>query len=403
METEITIVVDNGDYETTQTFGRKPEKVELFVGKRQRLPLRDQLFDHEWEALCELKGILNKIRFTFMPNLFITVIARHPKICRFYSDEFLCACLFSRKMDIERVNVLLIANWKWRKENKLIKIPTLSEINLEIFHTFFGIPGARTEDGCGLLYASVNAQHTAGQEPWTVESVTKAATFFNFVGVFLEGMDYVRNGICIAMDLYNFGWAHWDYGFWSGMGGMWTDTFPMLMKRIAIFNPPMILSGLLKLASLFVKKKIMSRIAVLDSSDKEEVLGHLDASESQVSKEFGGKIEYTWEKYEIELREFCEEHEERLTWLPAKDKKGKFLTTDSLASSSEFSGSYYSEASISESDPLASPRKVGNKKSSKTLNLSFTGKKGKSKGSNQSNQSSNEKERSGKERSSTEK
>lgn len=35
-------------------------------------------------------------------------------------------------------------------------------------------------------------------------------------------MDYVRNGICIAMDLGNFGWNHWDVSFWSGMGGMWT-------------------------------------------------------------------------------------------------------------------------------------------------------------------------------------
>lgn len=34
----------------------------------------------------------------------------------------------------------------------------------------------------------------------------------------------------------------------------------MLMRRIAIVNPPYILSGLMKLAALFVKKKIMSRV-----------------------------------------------------------------------------------------------------------------------------------------------
>jgi hypothetical protein len=323
METQKNVEIKK-EYETTQTFGRKPENIKLSIGKRQTLPLREQLFDHEWEALCELKE-------------------RHPKICRFYSDEFLCACLFSRKMDIDRVNVLLLANWKWRKQNKLIEIPKLDEINLEIFHTFFGIPGARTEDGCGILYATVNPEHTAGQEPWTVESVTKAATFFNFVGVFLEGMDYVRNGICISMDLYNFGWAHWDYGFWYGMGGMWTDTFPMLMRRIAIINPPLILSGLLKLASLFVKKKIMSRIAILDSADTENLHGHLDANEAQVSSVFGGKIEYTFEQYESELREFCKENQERLTWLPPKDKKGKFVKDGSEYSSTS-KGSYYSES-----------------------------------------------------------
>jgi len=327
MESNIEIKVEGQDgilekeYENTQTFGRKPENIRLYIGKRQTLPLREQLFEHEWEALCELKK-------------------KHPKICRYYSDEFLCACLFSRKMDIERVNVLLLANWKWRKQNKMVEIPKIEEINLEVFHTFFGIPGARTEDGCGLLYATVNPEHTAGQEPWTVDSVTKAATFFNFVGVFLEGMDYVRNGICIAMDLYNFGWAHWDYGFWYGMGGMWTDTFPMLMRRIAIINPPLILSGLLKLASLFVKKKIMSRIAILDSSDTENLHGHLDASESQISSVFGGKIDYSWEQYEFELKQFCNDNQDRLTWLPPKDKKGKFIKDGSDASYS----SYYSES-----------------------------------------------------------
>lgn len=361
------------EYETTQTFGRKPDNVTIQIGKRQQLPLREQLFDHEWEALQELKS-------------------RHPKICKFYSDEFLMACLFARKMDIERVNVLLRANWKWRKENKLIEIPTIDQINLEVFHTFFGIPGARTDDGCGLLYATVNPNHTAGQEPWTVESVTKAATFFNFVGVFMEGMDYVRNGICIAMDLYNFGWAHWDYGFWYGMGGMWTDTFPMLMKRIAIINPPMILSGLLKLASLFVKKKIMSRIAVLDGGDVENLLGHLESSDSQTSSQFGGKIDYSWEKYEQELRAYCKENQERLVWLPARDKKGKFIKDNGETSS--MSGSHYSEASLSTQETL-SPRKDQKEKKENRLKLSLTPKKGtKSSNSSASNKEKSQTEKS---------
>lgn len=287
-----------------ETYGRKPDNVKSIVGKRCTLPLREQLFEHEWDALCQLKE-------------------KHPKICSYYSDEFLCACLFARKMDLERVHVLLLANWKWRKENKMIKIPTIEEINLEVFHTFFGIPGVRTEDGCGILYATVNPDHVAGKEPWSVESVTKAATFFNFVGVFLEGMDYVRNGICIAMDLGNFGWNHWDVSFWSGMGGMWTDTFPMLMKRIAIVNPPYILSGLMKLASLFVKKKIMSRITTLDSHETVDLQNHLEISPELCSKHFGGALVYTWEQYEIELREYCKENQARLIALPPpKRKKG---------------------------------------------------------------------------------
>jgi len=285
--------------------------------------------------------------------------------------------LFSRKMDIERTHVLLRANWKWRKENKFIQLPTIDEINLEVFHTFFGIPGARTEDGCGLLYATVNPDHVAGQEPWTVASVTKAATFFNFIGVFLEGMDYVRNGICIAMDLGNFGWNHWEYSFWYGMGGMWTDTFPMLMKRIAIINPPLILSGLLKLASLFVKKKIMSRIAVLGEEETENILEHLEGDTTQVSKKFGGSVEFTWDQYEVELREFCKENQTRLIALPEKEKKKKGKSDDD-----SYSVSHYSEIEAESKSPESQSETSGEpgpltpkKKNKGPLNISMSAKK----------------------------
>lgn len=321
-----------------ESFGRKPEHVKLLIGKRQLLPLREQLFDHEWEALCVLKE-------------------KHPKICSFYSDEFLCACLFSRKLDIERVHVLLLANWKWRKENKLIKLPTIDDINLEVFYTFFGIPGARTEDGCGILYATVNPDHVAGKEPWTVESVTRAATFFNFVAVFLEGMDFIRNGICIAMDLGNFGWNHWDVSFWSGMGGMWTDTFPMLMRRIAIVNPPYILSGLMKLAALFVKKKIMSRITTLDSGENAILHEHLEVAPEQASAQFGGKIEYSWAMYESELREYCKENQERLIYLPPSSKKKGGNDYDNSQGGTSFSGCQSSMASSHETSGSETPSK----------------------------------------------
>jgi len=169
--------------------------------------------------------------------------------------NFLMGCLFSRKLDLERTNVLLRANWKWRKENKFVKLPKIEDVNLEVLHYFHGIPCTRTIDGCGMIYAHVSPSQQAGKGAYTVQNVTRAATFFNFVSVFLEGMDFLRNGICIAMDLGEFGWNHWDISFWTGMGPMWTDVFPMLMKRIAIINPPLILSGLMKLASVFVKKK----------------------------------------------------------------------------------------------------------------------------------------------------
>lgn len=72
--------------------------------------MREQVFDHEWDALQELKQ-------------------KYAKICRFYSDEFLMACLFARKMDVQRVNVLLIANWKVCFYSYIIFVLYLSIIN----------------------------------------------------------------------------------------------------------------------------------------------------------------------------------------------------------------------------------------------------------------------------------
>jgi len=190
-----------------------------------------------------------------------------------------------------------------------------------------------------MIYAHVSPSQQAGKGAYTVANVTKAATFFNFVSVFLEGMDFLRNGICIAMDLGEFGWNHWDISFWSGMGPMWTDVFPMLMKRIAIINPPLILSGLMKLASVFVKKKIMDRISVLDSKDPVILKNHLEIEDDQLSSDFGGKVKYSWELYEQELKAYCKENQDRLTALPPKESKhkegGKSVETSGVSLSTE--------------------------------------------------------------------
>jgi hypothetical protein len=39
---------------------------QIQIGKRQQLPLREQLFDHEWEALQELKRRHPKVRGRFV-------------------------------------------------------------------------------------------------------------------------------------------------------------------------------------------------------------------------------------------------------------------------------------------------------------------------------------------------
>jgi len=118
----------------------------------------------------------------------------------------------------------------------------------------------------------------------------------------------------------------------------------------------------------------MNRIAILDSTDFETLRDHLDVSESQVSSVFGGKVNFTWEQYEVELRQYCADNQERLTWLPPRDKKGKFLKDGD-------DYSYYSESqsqSMSHISEEGSGSQTGEKKKAKgrlALGLSSSKKK----------------------------
>jgi len=89
----------------------------------------------------------------------------------------------------------------------------------------------------------------------------------------------------------------------------------------------------------------MDRISILDSKDPEILKNHLEIDLAQLSSEFGGKIEYSWELYETELKAYCKENQERLTALPPKDtKKQKDHTLSSFSDITSVSGSTESKS-----------------------------------------------------------
>jgi len=119
----------------------------------------------------------------------------------------------------------------------------------------------------------------------------------------------------------------------------------------------------------------MSRIAILGEEETEYLLEHLEANSNQVSKQFGGTVDYTWDQYELELREFCKENEDRLCFTPQK-KNNKEKTSDD-----SYSVSHYSETSIADksSSPEISTETPHKSCKKKLINISLSMKKSRDK------------------------
>jgi len=90
----------------------------------------------------------------------------------------------------------------------------------------------------------------------------------------------------------------------------------------------------------------MDRISILDSKNPEILKNHLEIDLAQLSSEFGGKIDYSWELYETELKAYCKENQERLTALPPKDSKKQKdgFTLSSFSDLTSVSGSTESKS-----------------------------------------------------------
>eukprot|EP01126_Amoeba_proteus_P028282 TRINITY_DN2791_c0_g2_i11.p1 TRINITY_DN2791_c0_g2~~TRINITY_DN2791_c0_g2_i11.p1 ORF type:complete len:194 (+),score=29.55 TRINITY_DN2791_c0_g2_i11:78-659(+) len=91
--------------------------------------LRDELFDDEWSAFLRLKSL---------------------PCSEGFSDRFLMACLFSRKLDVQRTETMLLSNRRWREENGFSVIPeweSLDKNRLVEGRFILKIPGTRARNG----------------------------------------------------------------------------------------------------------------------------------------------------------------------------------------------------------------------------------------------------------------
>jgi len=154
------------------------------------------------------------------------------------------------------------------------------------------IPGARTKDGYGIYYAKFGNMVPEDHGKNFVNDILDYILWNNMVGSFYEDMDFHRNGLCFVADMKAVGWKNMDLKLQKTVNSALMDNFPMKISQVLVLNPPGIFKPLLAGSRLFVKKKIMDRIQIVEPED---LLNFI--SSDQLSADFGGDLQFTIETY----------------------------------------------------------------------------------------------------------
>jgi hypothetical protein len=258
------------DFSYVKHLGEIPETCQPPVLKNYvRQNLTNQVFPDELEAF-------NRLKQTDISNQF--------------SDNFLMACLFSKKLDVPRVEILLKNNLQWRTENNYIDVPSWDSLQKELFLSGFAmkIPGARTKRGEGIVYITMRHLIPKNHPPF-IEHAIKWVVWHGMKASLWENMDYFRNGIVVVADLTDMGWDNLDLENATKMGSSFIDNFPMRLSKIILVRPPWLISTVLDAFSFFMKKKIMDRIVSFEENDK--LLEFIDAE--NLHESLGGNLKYT--------------------------------------------------------------------------------------------------------------
>jgi len=185
------------------------------------LPLEDQLFDDEKAALQTAKKF---------------------EVAKYFSDEFIIATLFWKKFDMKRTEEALKSNLAFRKEKGFMNIPKFSEIDPRILDIQVCLPGARDKQGRGIRFFFIT-RRIPNVNGHTIENVVKWMVWYHYVGMFSDGIDSLRNGICFVGDFEGYGWKNFDIDYQKQTAALINDLFPVLMRKILVLNPPTIFFG----------------------------------------------------------------------------------------------------------------------------------------------------------------
>jgi len=277
---------DNYDYSGPNKMPLVPG-ITLTINENVHKTLTEQLFPNEIEALKQMK--LNY------------------EVCNKFSDEYIMACLFARKLDLIRTHAMLQATLKWRSENNLQTIPRMSEIHPELLNYFILPFGLRLKDGTGPIITNMN-KITPNKEPYTLTETAKFLYWFWNVAIFSQGIDLFRNGMTFFVEMDGYGWKNFDYEWQTKFDHIIRDKVPARVKKTLILHPPLIYYALFKICSVFMKAKVLQRIQPVKN---EQEFSKLTENE-QLWSIYGGKFELTLERQIELLKEWCSKNEDRL-------------------------------------------------------------------------------------------
>jgi len=267
--------------------------LKLFDAVKRTDNLADELFPEELEALQEMKK---------------------RQICEHYSDRFIMMALFARKFNLDRTQKLLERNWKWRIDRGYEELPEMDELTHVIFNSGFAVPGARDKEGryVGYLYPG---KLVPSELP--IPDAEAWLCWFYGYAIEHERMDAFRNGFVFVQDYQDYGWKNFDIKFQQALTTVLQDTFPILLKKILLINPPTILKAIIAICKVFMKKKIMDRIAAIELDDLKDII-----DVDMLPKQFGGNMEFDPDTQLRSLREWNVDY--RLSRPP---KKATLATT----------------------------------------------------------------------------
>jgi hypothetical protein len=263
----------------------RPANVHITPGHNCYIPLEDQLYDDEKLALQEAKKFESS---------------------KYFSDEFIMAVLFSRKFDMKRTEEFLTNSLNWRKEKGYLQLPRFAKLDKRLFEIANYYTCSRDNEGRSVRYVRLS-KTTPNQNGQTVENLTDYAIWIAYVGIFSEGIDALRNGVCIIADTEGYSWKQFDIDFQKQTHELWLERFPLLMRKMLVINPPTIINAMFKIMSTWTKNKILQRI---ESVSRKDIVKYVPAD--QCPEEFGGKAKFTSKDWLKNLEEWAEKCEERL-------------------------------------------------------------------------------------------
>jgi len=226
---------------------------------------RDKISKTEYEALCEFK--------------------KHD-VAQGFSDKTLICFLFARKLDVDRAVTLLQNHLKWMKEHGYTKTLHIEQLNQELVKTMysFSIPGNRDKEGHKLQYlfpARVN------MKKYTVKEHLDLLVWWFQTSLVRETVDSWRTGIVFIEEIKGMSLRNMDMNVGKEIMKASQDHFPMRIRKILVVNPTYMIKILLGFARLFLKKKIMERVALIEQRDLMNIV-----DPDQLISHYGGTLKF---------------------------------------------------------------------------------------------------------------